>query len=169
VVAKQGHAHHRHAVVHGLVDAVQSAVAQEGPRVGVACRGQQRETVAYAWSATGAGYCVSLMKACVDWWVLNRGWIGCWDMWEGFYSALRNVGEILLAVLRWPSIQSSSHYPIGLGCVGEIILGVGRYSIGGWFMWEQFNWVLGCFGRDSIQYSKFCVELLLCIQLERCY
>ena len=48
VVAKQGHAHHRHAVVHGLVDAVQAAVAQEGPRVGVACRGQQRETVAYA-------------------------------------------------------------------------------------------------------------------------
>lgn len=38
VVAEQGHAHHRHAVVHGLVDTVEAAVAQEGPDVRVAYR-----------------------------------------------------------------------------------------------------------------------------------
>ena len=35
VVTEQGHPHHGHSMVHGLIDAVQPAVAEEGPSVGV--------------------------------------------------------------------------------------------------------------------------------------
>lgn len=38
VVPKEGYAHHRHAVIHGLVDAVEATVAQEGPHVCMACK-----------------------------------------------------------------------------------------------------------------------------------
>lgn len=37
VVPEEGHAHHRYAVIHGFVDAVEAAVAQEGLNVSVAC------------------------------------------------------------------------------------------------------------------------------------
>lgn len=37
VVTEEGHAYHWHAVIHGLIDAIEAPVAQEGSDVGVAC------------------------------------------------------------------------------------------------------------------------------------
>lgn len=42
VVAKEGNTYHWHTMIHGLVDAIEAAVAQEGFHVRVACRATWR-------------------------------------------------------------------------------------------------------------------------------
>ena len=70
------------------------------------------------------------------------------------------VGGILLGVgLCWGDsigcwmtkhpIESLHIIQIGLGCVGEIIWVLGDILLGLVYV-QLFNWVVGCFGRDSI-------------------
>lgn len=58
VVPKQRNAHHRNAVVHGLVDAVQATVAQEGPCVGVTCRRRMGQSCLFC--------LVIILKLCIS-------------------------------------------------------------------------------------------------------